>query len=646
MNKVKARSDLFENKGKFLFKYLPMPSYAWQKIKEDLILIDFNDAAYDITKGNIEKFVGIKATELYRDQPEIFRDLQRSFREKCNFFKEMTYEFKSIDKERFLCVNYGYIPPDIVIVHTNDITEKKIAEQKVYETKKRLEKSEQKLKELNLELEKNIDHREKELKKSLEMYKLINENTNDVILIVNKDSVIEYINKRPLLRNFGYNLKDILGKSPRDFLHPDDLVDGIFPLMEYLKKGKENIEVKIKHKKDYYIPVEIGISLFLDSNKEPKQLVIIRNIEKRKAVEHKIKESEEGYRLITENINDLIAILNEDYKYEYINEPIHQKSRGRSNKDLIGTSPIDITHPDEIEKSQKAFRQAFRDGESKVEARIRNIWGGYNWFEVKGRNFKDVDGKKKLLIVSRDITTRKKNEEKLKESEEKYRILFENAQEEQDLTRALLENQPDFIYFKDRKTRFRHVSKHFYEFLGISKKDMIGKTDFDFFPEELAKINHYEELQVINTGTPIINKEDSDAGTWVLTTKIPWVDKNGNIKGLFGISRDITERKKAELKLIESEEKYRNLLNNIHETIFELDEKGKIEYISPQVYDITGYKPEEQIGINLVELIHPEDLELVYTLFNKLLQSGEVQSAEFRRKHKDGHYIYVNSSGR
>ncbi len=123
-------------------------------------------------------------------------------------------------------------------------------------------------------------------------------------------------------------------------------------------------------------------------------------------------------------------------------------------------------------------------------------------------------------------------------------------------------------------------------------------------------------------------------------------DNEGDPISLMSSSIDITTRKKAEESLIESEEKYRNLVSNIHESIFELDENGNVEYLSPQIYKISGYLPEEQIGINLRELIHPDDLKLVLISFSKLIQSGEIQSIDYRRKHKDGHYIYVNSSGR
>ena len=107
-----------------LFDHLPMPSYAWQVVNDDLILINYNYAAHEITKGTIENFVGIQASELYKDQPEILEDLKRCAKEKSNFFKEMKYKFKLVEEEKYLSVNYGFIPPEIVVVHTNDITDK------------------------------------------------------------------------------------------------------------------------------------------------------------------------------------------------------------------------------------------------------------------------------------------------------------------------------------------------------------------------------------------------------------------------------------------------------------------------------------------------------------------------------------------
>ncbi len=122
---------------------------------------------------------------------------------------------------------------------------------------------------------------------------------------------------------------------------------------------------------------------------------------------------------------------------------------------------------------------------------------------------------------------------------------------EQEIMRMLFEHLPDFIYFKDKQGRFRRASDSFSKLLGCGMEDIIGKTDLDLFPENLAQETHRDDLRVIETGTPIINKLEGAQITgsgqrWVLTTKLPWIDKEGNTQGLFGISRDITKRKRAE----------------------------------------------------------------------------------------------------
>ena len=95
---------------------------------------------------------------------------------------------------------------------------------------------------------------------------------------------------------------------------------------------------------------------------------------------------------------------------------------------------------------------------------------------------------------------------------------------ERDLIQTLLEHYPGFIYFKDRKARFHRVSRRFCDFFKCREEDIIGKTDLDLFPKEIAEQTYSEDLCVIKTGRPLIDKEENAAGTWVLTTKMPWFD--------------------------------------------------------------------------------------------------------------------------
>ena len=204
-----------------------------------------------------------------------------------------------------------------------------------------------------------------------------------------------------------------------------------------------------------------------------------------------------------------------------------------------------------------------------------------------------------LMSSSIDITARKKAEEKL--------------YHEQDLIHTLLDNHPDFIYFKDSKARFQHISKRFCDFFGRNKEDIIGKTDLELFPEELAAQTHSEDLNVIKTGIPLINKEETDGETWVLSTKMPWLEKDGNIKGLFGISRDITDLKKAEQFLTESEEKFKNIAEQNLMGICILQD-NVIKYINKAMAEIYGYTIEEILNWEPMEyfkLFTPESLEIV-----------------------------------
>ncbi len=137
----------------------------------------------------------------------------------------------------------------------------------------------------------------------------------------------------------------------------------------------------------------------------------------------------------------------------------------------------------------------------------------------------------------------------------KRKIAEHALAEERFLMEALMDNIPDRIYFKDRQSRFIRINKPMAKAFKLSQPDeAIGKTDFDFFLPEHARQAFEDEQQIVKTGDPLVGREEKETWpdgsvTWVSTTKMALRDKSGNIIGSFGISRDISDRKQAELAL-------------------------------------------------------------------------------------------------
>jgi PAS domain S-box-containing protein len=212
---------------------------------------------------------------------------------------------------------------------------------------------------------------------------------------------------------------------------------------------------------------------------------------------------------------------------------------------------------------------------------------------------------------------------------------------ERGLTDELFNNIPDYVYFKDKDRRFVHVSKYFGDIFGVDPEDIIGKTDEDLFPEDIAKETVNDDRHIIETGLPIINKEEggeSIAGGehWVLTTKLPWRDKDGNIIGLFGISREITKHKLAERELRESEEKYRGLVERVNDGVV-IVQDGVVKFVNKQMAEMFGYSVEEMFDTSFINYVYPDELTKALDIYNRYHQGEDVPAFyEMGALHRDG----------
>ena len=221
--------------------------------------------------------------------------------------------------------------------------------------------------------------------------------------------------------------------------------------------------------------------------------------------------------------------------------------------------------------------------------------------------------------IVQDITKRKLAEEALCESEERFRSIFETAE--------------DCFFIKDSKLRYVDVNSSMERLFGIPAQKIIGWTDKDLFGEETAEHIMTVDLRVING--EIIKEEHTKPVNGVETTfhvvKVPLRNDAGKIVGLCGIARDITKRKRMEEALRESETTYRHLVENIRDVIYSVNTDGIITYISPAIESFVGYSPSQVIGHHYSDFIHKDDCRCLDKYF-KTLVSRELPkvSLEYR----------------
>lgn len=236
-----------------------------------------------------------------------------------------------------------------------------------------------------------------------------------------------------------------------------------------------------------------------------------------------------------------------------------------------------------------------------------------------------------LVGVSVDITERKKNEEAIREREERLN--------------AILQNTTAVIYLMSPESRFMHINRCFEELFGLNNAAVRGRSVHDVFPAEIAASFESNNQRVLAAGAPIEFEElapHSDGMHTYASIKAPLFDAAGEPRGVVGISTDITERKRAEEALRESEERFRAAFDSAATGMALTSPEGRWLQVNRSICEITGYAEEELLGADFQSITHPEDLREDLEGMRRLL-GGEIpyHYAEKRFLHKSGHPVWV-----
>jgi PAS domain S-box-containing protein len=326
------------------------------------------------------------------------------------------------------------------------------------------------------------------------------------------------------------------------------LDDALDRLLKY--NEPYDVEFKIRRENDGAIrSVYSKAELIVEPDGEQVKVIgVIQDITDRKNIEKALHESEEMYRNIFDNVQDLYYETLFDGTIINISPSISFLSNQQySREDLIGKSISEFyAYPAERQKflSELKGRGYLND----FEITLKNRDGSLIPCSLTSKIIYDIQGRPEKIVGSmRDISERMKAQETI--------------DHERRMLRTLIDNLPDPIYVQDKECRKVIANKADVENIGCtSEAEVVGKTDIELFPGRIGERGYADDKKVIVTGKPVYDLEEEFINAkglkrWLLTTKIPLQDKDGNITGLVGIGHDITERKVIVEELIRAKEK-------------------------------------------------------------------------------------------
>ncbi|MCF8028284.1 MAG: PAS domain S-box protein [Desulfobacteraceae bacterium] len=288
----------------------------------------------------------------------------------------------------------------------------------------------------------------------------------------------------------------------------------------------------------------------------------------------------------------------------------------------------DRIHPDDYNRVTESFNRFYESGalQFEVEYRLRHKDGTYRWVLGRAACLRDSSGKPvRLAGAHTDITDKKQAENTLRQSEEKYRLMFENA--------------PLGVLHFDAHGLITECNDRFLDIIGSARDKLVGLNML-----ELPDKNVVSAVDAALRGRPgyyegLYSPVTSEKQTPVRAMFAPSADSTGKIVGGIGMIEDITERKKAEEALRQSEEKYRVVVENAKEAIFVIQD-GVLKFAN-KTTKFTGYSIEELSSRQFVEFIHPADRAKVRENYLKRLEGQSVPDYEYRIIDRSGDVKWV-----
>ena len=411
----------------------------------------------------------------------------------------------------------------------------------------------------------------------------------------------------PLHKNLTY--EDFLG-----FVHPEDRD---YVEEKWNKALEDNEEIDIQ----FRIVTDGGTKWVrekaeINSNRQGESRQVmgsVQDITERKEAKNELEESEAKFRAIAEQAHDGLFIFSED-KLEWLNGSVSE-ILDYSEEELYQKSIWSLIHPEDRDRVKEIHRKGVEGIEAPptYEARVVRKDG-----EVRNCEFAvtqiEYSGKQVFLGAIRDITERRRAEEEIRESEEKFRSYVENA--------------PIGVFLADKEGDYIDVNPEACEMTGYSEEELLDMKIPDLHPKEAqedAKSSFEELLEKGEVRKELAYlRKDGSTGHMIVNAVELSEDR------FIAFTEDTTERRKAYRKLKQSQKRFKNMADLLPLPVWEADLDKKITYLNRAGLEEFAYSQKEiEEGISVLDFVAPEDRERAIENFKEIVQSGEIKNAEY-----------------
>ncbi len=477
---------------------------------------------------------------------------------------------------------------------------------------------------------------EEALRESEERYRKIVETANEGIWVIDTEGTTTFINNQ-MAEMLGTSVLEIMDASLFDFMEEGSVSSAQELLKRRFEGVTERHDFKFRRKDGGELWASVSTNPLYDRNGVPTHaLAMVTDVTERKRTEEELRTSREQLRTIFEASPAAIFIVDPEGRITFANQRMGELF-ARPSEELQGLPYPELVHPDQRSIGLEKMKSLMGGEIDYVSHERRYVTAKGREFlgHLSGRRMTRPDGSLEGLVgIISDITDRREAEEALKESESRFRHLMEDVK---GIAAQGYDEERRIIFWNSASERL----------YGYSKEEALGKR-----LEDLIIPSDQHEKVVDTVGDWLTKGKRIPAGELSLMRKdgsiVPvysshvMVENRRGSKEMFCIDLDLSELKKTEAALKESEERYRLVVENANEAIF-IVQDGRLKFFNSQTMRMSGYTEEELRGMSLADLIHPEDRDRVLAMHRKRIEGDKTaRSYSFRSVDKDGSVKWVN----